>query len=664
MLTLKTRIYAGFGVLVALAVGLTLFAASELSAIQTSVGKMSALADNTVRALEVSKSLQTMQRAALEYRYEGTENAAKEGVEAAANAIDTLQAAAKATLSEDRREIYDRLASAVRTFQSKRDALVGLTKEIAADRAKLFTGGDELTAAAAKLIEEARASGEYAALAAGQVERDVLLVRVANWRFLATHDPQGPATFTANVEKASTSIAAMEKSELADSARALIGPVKSALSGYKTSFGDIAPKIIKSSELYGGEIVPQIREMQKNIATAQATLSGDFIKARTAAEETISTTSFMQEIMSGLALVLGGLIAFFVGRSIIRPVAGMTDAMGRLAAGDTDAEIPSRDATDEIGAMAKAVEVFKQNAVERMRLEAEQKETQARTMAQRKAEMNKLADQFEKAVGNVVDTVSSASTELNAAATTLTQTAATTEKLSGSVAAASEEASSNVQTVASATDEMASSVSEISRQVAESSRIAGEAVKQAEKTDTRIHELSQAASRIGDVIKLITAIAEQTNLLALNATIEAARAGDMGRGFAVVAQEVKALAAQTAKATDEIGTQIAGMQTATQESVGAIKEIGATIARIAEIATAVSTAVEEQGAATQEIARNVQQAARGTSEVAADIIEVNKGAGETGSASAQVLSSAQSLSHESNKLKLEVSKFVSTVRAA
>ena len=205
---------------------------------------------------------------------------------------------------------------------------------------------------------------------------------------------------------------------------------------------------------------------------------------------------------------------------------------------------------------------------------------------------------------------------------------------------------------------------EIGRQVQELSRIAADAVKQARQTDGRINELSQAAGRIGDVVKLITAIAEQTNLLALNATIEAARAGEAGRGFAVVASEVKQLASQTAKATDDISSQIAGMQAATQESVGAIKEIGATIGRISEIAATIAAAVEEQGAATQEIARNVGEAAKGTAQVASNITDVNRGAGETGSASSQVLASAQSLSSESNHLKAEVDRFLSTVRAA
>jgi len=298
------------------------------------------------------------------------------------------------------------------------------------------------------------------------------------------------------------------------------------------------------------------------------------------------------------------------------------------------------------------------------RAAAEQKAAEEKADAARKVAMRKLADNFETAVGKIVDTVSMTAMELEGAATTLSRTAETTQQLSSAVAAASEESSANVQSVSAATDEMAASVNEISRQVQESSRIATEAVAQAEKTDNRISELSQAAGRIGDVIKLITAIAEQTNLLALNATIEAARAGAAGKGFAVVAQEVKQLASQTAKATDEIRGQIAGMQTATQESVTAIKEIGGTIDRISQIATTVASAVEEQGASTQEIARNVQQAAHGTAQVTGNISEVTRGASETGSASAQVLSSAKSLTSESNQLKMEVAKFLATVRAA
>jgi methyl-accepting chemotaxis protein len=316
-------------------------------------------------------------------------------------------------------------------------------------------------------------------------------------------------------------------------------------------------------------------------------------------------------------------------------------------------------ATREADARATAMKLESEE-----RAAADKKAADEKADAARKDVMRQLAGEFEDAVGKIVDKVSTTSMELESAAGSMSKTAETTQQLSAAVASASEESSANVQSVATATDEMAASVSEISRQVQESNRIADEAVAQAKKTDARISDLSQAAGRIGDVLKLITAIAEQTNLLALNATIEAARAGEAGRGFAVVAQEVKQLASQTAKATDEIRSQIAGMQTATQESVAAIKEIGDTIGRISEIATTVASAVEEQGAATQEIARNVQQAAQGTAQVTGNISEVTRGASETGSAATQVLVSAQSLATESNHLKMEVAKFLATVRAA
>jgi methyl-accepting chemotaxis protein len=369
-------------------------------------------------------------------------------------------------------------------------------------------------------------------------------------------------------------------------------------------------------------------------------------------------------LAAGLVLLLALGVSVFVARGITRPLQRMTGAMKDLAGGKLDVEVPGIGRRDEVGEMADAVEVFKNNASARQELEAEQKETEGRAVVRRKADMDRLANEFEGAVGQIVETVSSASSELEASAGTLTSTAERAQELTTMVAAASEEASTNVQSVAAATEEMASSVNEISRQVQESARMAGEAVDQARNTNDRVGELSKAAARIGDVVELINSIAGQTNLLALNATIEAARAGEAGRGFAVVASEVKALAEQTAKATGEIGQQITGIQAATEESVNAIKEISRTIEKLSEISSAIAAAVEQQGAATQEISRNVQQAAHGTQQVSSHITDVQRGASETGSASSQVLSAAQSLSGESNRLKLEVGKFLNSVRAA
>ena len=372
--------------------------------------------------------------------------------------------------------------------------------------------------------------------------------------------------------------------------------------------------------------------------------------------------NFVLSIVVMAAIVGSVLFSFF---AISRPMMRLNGALGEMAAGHLDIAIPGADRGDEIGDLAKTVTVIRENAEQKARDEAEAQTRQDQAAAkQRKADMIRMADDFEGAVGEIVETVSSASTELEASASTLTATAVRSEQLTTMVAAASEEASTNVQSVASATEEMASSVNEISRQVQESARMAGDAVDQARKTNDRVSELSKAASRIGDVVELINTIAGQTNLLALNATIEAARAGEAGRGFAVVASEVKALAEQTAKATGEIGQQITGIQAATQESVNAIREISGTIEKLSEISSTIAAAVEQQGAATQEISRNVQQAAQGTQQVSANISDVQRGASETGTASSQVLSAAQSLSGDSNRLKLEVGKFLNSVRAA
>ncbi|MGY3124265.1 methyl-accepting chemotaxis protein [Bradyrhizobium sp. S3.14.4] len=440
-----------------------------------------------------------------------------------------------------------------------------------------------------------------------------------------------------------------------DTTLAAVDAEKSAkLSDSADKLRDIAMKSRTAAENLQGKI----RELADRLNTRVEE------KSKEAREQYESTSRFLI-ILAGLGVVIGGALGFIIGQyGIARPIRMIVGVLQELAAGRYQVEIAGLDRKDEVGEVAKTAEVFRENGLAKIRMEAEQKEMEQRSAAQRRQDMLRLADQFETAVGEVIETVSSASTELEASATTLTSTAEHAQQLATVVASASEEASANVQSVASATEELSSSITEISRQVQESARVASEAVGQARTTTERVSELSKAATRIGDVVELINTIAGQTNLLALNATIEAARAGEAGRGFAVVASEVKALAEQTAKATGEIGQQISGIQSATQESVGAIKDISYTIERLSEISSAIAAAVEEQGAATQEISRNVQQAAEGTHQVSSNITDVQRGASETGSASSQVLSAAQSLSGDSNRLKLEVGKFLTTVRAA
>ena len=421
--------------------------------------------------------------------------------------------------------------------------------------------------------------------------------------------------------------------------------------------------------------IERLKSVEDKVATDLGALAATILEEADAA--------FLTALIATVVLLLVTIaISVFIVMGISGPLQAMTGALMMLAEGNKEVEIPAQNQRDEIGEMASAAQVFKDNAIRMEELAREQAEAEAREVEaarQRRVEQRErdaaaeeekrqamldLADSFEQNVGGAAKEISAAATQMHTTAESMSGTADSVNDRSSTVAAASEETSVNVQTVASAAEQLSGSISEISRQVTDSTRIAGEAVSQAEATNTSIEALSEASQKIGEVIEIISDIAAQTNLLALNATIEAARAGEAGKGFAVVASEVKNLASQTASATEDISQQISDIQGATKDAVQAISYIRTTITQINEVSTAIAGAVEEQGAATSEISRNVQEAARGSQQVAENITGVTQAAGETGAMATEVLGTADMLSSQSENLISEMEKFLQTVRAA
>ena len=503
------------------------------------------------------------------------------------------------------------------------------------------------------------------AAAAGSLQSAIMTTRLNANRFQATPDEKLHMMVLANSRMADNALTNLEsRIKGAPQYQELIKDAKVALTDYEASFAKSASETFEMDAL--------VNKTMADMASTMATELGEIRKSQLAnlkavgsrADGVLATSSMLTLVLSLGALALGLVLAWVIGRGISSPVTLMTNAMQKLAAGDKSVAVPAQGRKDEIGRMAGAVEVFKQNMIEADRLRAEQEQAKARAETDKRAAMNKMADEFESSVKGIVQMVSSASTELQTTAQSMSATAEETQRQSTAVAAASEQASTNVQTVATAAEELSASIGEIGRQVAESATIAGQAVEDAGRTNAQVQALADAAAKIGDVVKLINDIAGQTNLLALNATIEAARAGEAGKGFAVVASEVKSLATQTAKATEDIANQIKAIQGATSDSVQAIQSIGQTIGRINEIATTIASAVEEQGAATKEIARNVQQASSGTNEVSANIAGVTRAATDTGAAANQVLGAAGELSKQSESLQTKVDAFIGRIRTA
>jgi methyl-accepting chemotaxis protein len=566
--------------------------------------------------------------------------------------------------AEDAARIAE-LDTAVLNYQKAFQKVVDLTNQAKVPLAATSDLGPKIEAALNQVRTEAKSAGDQNTVnAVSDITRSILSLRLQKNKFEISNTPENVEGFRNAAkefgENSAAVLAGLTNPSWRKLAEDAFGMTKSYIDAFET-FQTLAferTDVVDKSMVPLGSQASTILKAISDDATAAQNELGPVASANIARGIMIALT------ISGIAILMGIVVGFVVARSITKPVVAMTSAMGILANGDTTVEIPARGQKDEIGSMAEAVQVFKDNMIETERLRAEQEEAKKRAEAERRQMMLDLADKFEASVGHVVDSVTSSATELQATAQSLSATAEETSQQSNAVAAASEEMTQNVQTVASATEELSSSIREIGNQVTESSRIVSTAVTQAEDTNGKVKALAEAAQRIGDVVTLINEIAAQTNLLALNATIEAARAGEAGKGFAVVASEVKNLATQTAKATEEIAGQVRSIQEATETSAQAIENIAQTINRVNEISTAIASAVEEQGAATQEISRNVQEASSGTQEVSNNISGVTQASQQTSAGSTQVLGAASELAKNGEMLRKEVSTFLATVRAA
>jgi methyl-accepting chemotaxis protein len=621
---IRLRIYSGTGVLVALGLLLAGIAVAELATINRQVAVMAARSEDTARIQEVERLLEVTGRSVLGYWLSGDAAILKQGSDADASAEALLHQTLGGTRSDEERRAIQSVITGIADFRRTRNVLVIMTDEVSGLREDLANGGDVIARQDDELTDAVAATGDPVLTAtAWAAAKSVSRAHTDVWRFFAAPNPERRAAFKANTEQAIDAINRLQETELPDALQSRVTGVVSGLAVYASNFEQLSEEILKQRELFDQQLSPRIDGLLASTRNAAEAWRRDLEVIKQATDTLITHTILIQRSIAGAGFVGGLLIALLVCRGIIRPLAGMTAAMVRLAAGDTASGIPSDVSRDEIGAMASAVEVFRRNAIARVELEAARLEQERAAAEEKRAALSGMAEAIEHQTGQALEQVGQRTGAMADVADAMAASAERTGTAARDAAMAATQSLATAQTVASAAEQLAASVREIGGQASQSIVVVGRAIGAGRATREAIEALNDQVARIGTVAVMIAEIAGRTNLLALNATIEAARAGDAGKGFAVVASEVKQLAAQTARSTHEISRQIGEVRTATGTAAASVDQIERTIGEFEAIAGSIAAAVEQQGAATAEIARSVAESAAATGDVTKRVSDVS-----------------------------------------